>query len=534
MKYYSEHFVRKYIIRACITRVITSLDECDNTQLSARLIKLKESEIEKSVNKHGDNSIIWINYMNKYKKLVSNSIVFAIGSFGSKILNLVMVPLYTFVLTTIQYGTVDLLTTTISLLVPTLSLSIDEAVLRFVMLKDITEEKQRGVFTTAIVLNILSQLLFTLLVYPILRYFDVFGPLLNPFLALLLFSQIQTTLSQYTRGIGKVKAFALNGIIMTVVTTSMNVLLLVVYRFGLNGYIWSLIAANVISVIYLFIVADGWHAFSLKTINRKLVNKMIIYSVPLIPNMVIWWVISGSTRYFILAFLGASVNGLFAVANKIPSILSTFTTIFQQAWQLSAFEEFTSKKSKTFFSKVFEYYYQFLFIGCSAIYVLLKTVIPKVVGTSFVDSWMIMPILLLAVVYQSFSSFIGTNYTASMQTRGVFTSSIIGGIISVICNLTFIPLFGTIGTGIGTCVSFIITFVYRYWDTKKIFEFQLNFKPFLLNNFVIVIQGVLLYLVSSTMLLWISQIICFFLVVLLNRKMFLKLIGMASNHHKLS
>ncbi|MPQ38231.1 oligosaccharide flippase family protein [Lactobacillus plantarum] len=456
--------------------------------------------------------------MNKYKKLVNNSAIFVIGNFGSKIISLVMVPLYTYVLTTSQYGTVDLFTTTVSLLVPIMSCSIGEAVLRFVMLTNINKQQRQGVFTSAITLNIVSQLLFSLIVFPILSYFHIFNGLLIPFIILLAFSQLQTTLSQYTRGIGKVKFFAVNGILMTFITASLNILLLVVFRLQVLGYVWSLIIANVFSVVFLFIASDGWHSFSFSAIDKRLTKKMLVYSIPLIPNMVIWWVITGSTRYFILLFLGSSVNGLFAVANKIPSILSIFTTVFQQAWQISAFEEYSSKKSRDFFSNVFRFYYELLFLGCSLIFIVLRTIIPNIIGTNFQQSWMIMPILLVSVVYQSFSSFIGTNYTASMKTKGVFISSIIGGIISVLCNLVFIPLFGVIGTGIGTLISFFVMFLYRFIDTKKFFEFTLNKDLFIMNNVLVMIQGLLLYFINSTVVIWLTQIFCFLIFAWIDRE----------------
>ena len=64
--------------------------------------------------------------MNKYNKLFKNSIIFAIGNFGSKIINLILVPFYTFYLTTNQYGKVDLLSTMVTLFVPIISISISE------------------------------------------------------------------------------------------------------------------------------------------------------------------------------------------------------------------------------------------------------------------------------------------------------------------------------------------------------------------------------------------------------------------------
>ena len=46
-----------------------------------------------------------------YKKLVYNTAIFAIGNFGSKVLTFLIVPLYTYVLTTAEYGVIDLFIT---------------------------------------------------------------------------------------------------------------------------------------------------------------------------------------------------------------------------------------------------------------------------------------------------------------------------------------------------------------------------------------------------------------------------------------
>lgn len=69
----------------------------------------------------------------KNKSLIKNIGLFTIGSFGSKILSFLLVPLYTAVLTTTEYGSVDLITSTASLLTPILLLSIFDATLRFGM-----------------------------------------------------------------------------------------------------------------------------------------------------------------------------------------------------------------------------------------------------------------------------------------------------------------------------------------------------------------------------------------------------------------
>ncbi|WP_230740167.1 oligosaccharide flippase family protein, partial [Streptococcus pneumoniae] len=69
----------------------------------------------------------------RYNYLLKNIGLLTLSNFGSKILVFLMVPLYTSVLSTSDYGTYDLFNTTISLLIPIISINISEGVLRFAL-----------------------------------------------------------------------------------------------------------------------------------------------------------------------------------------------------------------------------------------------------------------------------------------------------------------------------------------------------------------------------------------------------------------
>ena len=62
--------------------------------------------------------------MDKYKKLISNTVIFAIGTFSSKVLVFLLMPLYTRVLSDAEYGITDLIVQTGNLLLPLASLGI--------------------------------------------------------------------------------------------------------------------------------------------------------------------------------------------------------------------------------------------------------------------------------------------------------------------------------------------------------------------------------------------------------------------------
>lgn len=438
------------------------------------------------------------------------------GNLGSKLISILLVPLYTYYLTTTEYGTVDLITTTTSLLMPIISLSIFDAVLRFTMDKS---QPTDSVFTNAVVVTSIGTLI-VLLTYPVLSYLNTFGDLLNFMYFILILQAFQSLSAQFVRAIGKVKIFALNGIIMTIVTGVMNIVLLVYLDMGIAGYLLSTIFSNLVSIVYLTIVGKTYKYINLKKINKALTKKMLYYCIPLIPNALMWWVINASSRYFILFFVGASANGLFAVANKIPSLLSILNQIFGQAWQLSAIEEYDSKNKSKFYSEVFNYFSMFMFLATSAILIIIKIGLDFVVAPEFYIAWEYVPFLLLGVVFSSFSSFLGTNYIAAKKTGGVFKTSIIGGIVNVISNLIFVPLIGTNGAGLSTMISFFVIWILRVHDTKQFIDMKLNLKILITNLLVIAVQIGILYLNLNTITELVIEGLLFIILLIVNRSLF--------------
>lgn len=466
--------------------------------------------------------------MNRYKKLMGNSVLFAIGNLGSKLINIILVPLYTYYLSTAEYGLVDVVQTTAKMLLPIISLSIYDGVLRFVMDK---KEDQNAVFTNGVIITIIGSIVAIALI-PLMNFLNLMDGLMSYMIVILILQAFQSLLAQFTRAIGAIKSFAINGLLMALVTGLSNIFLLIKLDMGIDGYLLSLIIANAFSILFFVITVKAHNYFEFKKINKRLVKDMLIYSLPLIPNAFMWWVINASNRYFILFFVGASANGLFAVANKIPTLLSVLNTIFFQAWQLSAIEEYNSKEKSNFFSEIFNYFQMFMLIGASAIIVIIKFALQYFVAPEYYSAWQYIPFLLLGVVFSSYSGFIGANYIAAKQTKGVFKTSIFGGIVNIIANLVLIPIIGVNGAGLSTVLSFLTIWVLRVIDTREFIDLKINIKNLILNLLIIGIQIFVLYLNISVFMNLSLQLLLFLVLLLINKSLWSPVIQLIQQRRK--
>lgn len=434
--------------------------------------------------------------MNRYKKLVSNSIIFTIGNFGSKIISFILVPLYTFYLSTSEFGTADLVMTTATMLLPLVSLSISQAVLRFAM--DDSEPVDQ-VLTNALIV-LLKGLFVSSLILVILLFFNLPTNILVYTFATLGINAIQNVLAEYTRAIGKVKNYAVNGIVQTLVLGLSNIILIVKFNYGIDGYLVSILISSMISILYLSLRIRVCEHINYSHFDKTLTKRMLKFSIPLIPNNFMWWLINASNRYFIIFYRGVAENGLFSVANKVPSLLLIFTTIFSQSWQLSAIDEYKSSDRSKFYTEIYRIYFATLLVGSSLMLAVVKFVVQQFFAPAYHSTWQQIPFLLLSVVFSSLSGFLGTNYVASKNTKGSFTTSLVGAVIALFGNYLLIPRLGGIGASISIALSFAVVWVVRLIDTKKYVVIQVDRMRTITSLGILGIQILLMFAMTNSAL----------------------------------
>ncbi|EOH77455.1 polysaccharide biosynthesis C-terminal domain-containing protein [Enterococcus malodoratus] len=456
--------------------------------------------------------------MDKYKKLFNNSIAFAIGNLGSKLITFFMLPLYTYKLTTSDYGTSDLVQTTVSMLLPIVSLNIFDAVLRFVMDDD---SNNKEIFTIGCIISNISSLF--AIVISVLLFF--FGTSYSLYVAIILILQsYQSLFSQYIKAIGKVRDFAINGILLSFITAICNIIMLVPMNLGITGYLLSIIIGLVCSSVFLVIKCNLIKEYDYKYFNFSTLREMFKYSIPLIPNSVAWFATNAINRYFILYIIGTTANGIYAVANKIPTLLSVLNSIFFQSWQLSAIEEFNSSDKELYYSKVFSVYLNFLFLGVSGIMYILKPIMTILVSDQFYSAWKYVPLLLLTVLYSSFSSFFGQYYIAAKRTNGIFFTTLMGAFCNILLNSVLIRKFGLNGAALSSTLSFLIIWIIRWINTRKIVATKVKLNDLILNHLVFFFQYWILFSFSGTSFFILSSI-AMFVSIFINSKVILKIVN---------
>lgn len=423
------------------------------------------------------------------ENLAKNTLLFALGNFGSKLLQIILVPFYTRFMTDAQYGTVDLLQAVVSLLVPIASLTIYESVFRYAMEK---EYDKNAVLSVGVVVTIFSTILLCL--GGCAASFLAPAGLVWLVIANTITNSLRTLMSQYTRAIGRSGLFALDNVLMTGLVLVLNIVFIALLGMGITGYMLGYTLANLISTIFLIGCLGGKCRVSLKCAQKGLLKEMLMFSLPLIPNAICWWVSSFLDRVMIVSMVSTAANGLYAAAHKIPSLLSVVMTIFFQAWQMSANEEFKKRDIAQFYSKIFDQMSACIFVLASVLIVLSRPINSVFLGADYYAAWQYMPLLVLSTSFFSFAQYLGSVYTANKKTQMAFVTNAIAVVVSVTLNAVLIPWMGVLGACTANATSYLVLWLVRVVDTRRIVPIAYRTKQILAACLIVTAQAILVCL----------------------------------------
>ncbi|SFX08701.1 polysaccharide biosynthesis C-terminal domain-containing protein [Ruminococcus sp. XPD3002] len=429
--------------------------------------------------------------MNKYKKLALNTMVFAVGSFGSKILVLLLNRLYTHYLSADASGIKELLEPTALFLQPIFTFALQEYLIRFGLDKNYDKRK---VFTTSGIITFSGMAIMTLIV-PLLSFIPALNYLKGYTLLLIVYvitSSFRMLCQQFVRARDMVKLFSLDGILATLTLLIFNLIFIAGLHMGVKGFMLAVILSDLGSSLFLFIVARLHEYTDIRCFDKELGKEMMYFAGPLIPTIVMWTITSLSDRMFINSMhsdyheLGTGAVGIYGYANKIPNLISMVSTIFFQAWNMSAITENDSKDRSEFYEKVYSAYESMLFIASAGLLLLIKPVTAVFVDSSqyseYGDVYIYTPILVIAVLFMSLNQFLGSIYSATKHTKNSFWTALIACSVNLVMNFFLIPEWGIQGAAAATFLSYFICFWSRIIDARYYVPFRFNGLSSLLNT----------------------------------------------------
>lgn len=403
--------------------------------------------------------------MSRKTELAKNTAILTVGKVCTQCISFFLLPLYTAILSTEEYGTFDLFVTYSALLLPLVNWQFDQGLFRFMLDCRNDMKQQKELFSTLLVSSLIQSSLYViifLIVRPFLKiensYFLLGYVVLQVFTSFFL---------QFVRGLGYSVKYTIASFISASATTVLNVIALVIFGMRLQGLFLSTLSAQILTLSYLIVTSKCWNYISLKSVRLTVLKNVGVYSIPLIPNNLAWWVVNASDRTIISHFLGAAANGIFSVAHKFPNVFIQFYNILNLSWTETVSLHFQDEDRDEFLTETMTTLYKLFSAACFGIVACIPFVFSALVNQKYEAAYNQILILMYAMLFRVLVGLYSCVYVAQKSAKKIAYTSIAAAVINIVVNLLLISKIQVFAASVSSLVAFMLMFFIRYFDVNK-------------------------------------------------------------------
>lgn len=452
--------------------------------------------------------------MNREKQLIKNTAIITIGKICTQLITFLLLPLYTAILSTKEYGIVDLLNTLVQLCLPIVTLQIEQAVFRFLIEFREKDKEKKEIITTTMI-SVFIEICIYVLIFIVVSNF-----IHNDYKYFLLTNVVACIMSsimlQISRGLGDNKNYAIGSFLIALFTIIFNIIFIVVFKYGAYGMLAANFIANIIGGVYIFITQKLYKQIDFKFFKYDVFKKLTKYSIPLIPNAISWWVLNASDRIIITYLVNAGANGCLSVANKFSGVYMTVYTLFNMAWTESVALHIKDKDNAQYISKITNIIMKLFSTMALGIIACMPFVFKIMVNENYESAYNQIPILMIAGIFNVLIGLVSVVYIAKKDTKAIAKTSFYTAIINLIIDLLLVKKIGIYAASISTLIAYLTMAVYRYNDVKKYIKIKLE-KKYISIILIIGTFIVIAYYINNLYLNLISLIICVITAIVVNK-----------------
>ena len=408
---------------------------------------------------------------------VRHSVVYGLGSMAVKALGFLMLPFYTRYLLPSDYGVLEILDLSISLLGMFLNMGITAALLRSYAAAE-TAERKRQVVSTAFLVTAATGLITLLvsvgLVSPISRL--LLGPTVpSRYLLLSLCSFVLAYIANlprtYLRAIEASGAFVVVDVVVLFLNLLLNIYFSAVLKMGLAGILLSSLVVAGLQVVVL----SAWtlHRVGIG-FSRKLMQEMARFGLPLILSNLAIYTLNFSDRFFLQHLQSLDVVGIYAVGYKFGYMLNyLLVQPFFVMWQSRMYLIHAEPDHVRIFGQIFVLYSALLTYGALGLSVFSAETVRAMVDARFQSSQEVIPLVTAAYLFCGVGYFLQLGMFLAGKTYLVGIVSAGAAVLNLGLNYLLVLHFGMIGAAWATLLSFMAITVGNYWLSQKAFPIPL-------------------------------------------------------------
>ena len=483
--------------------------------------------------------------MNPLKKLASQTAIYGLSSVVGRLLNYLLVPLYTRYFLPEEYGVVTELYAYVAFLVIILTYGIETAFFRFSQ----KEKNNRIVYSTSLISLLFSSLLFIILMFVFSE--NISSSIGYPnnqeyikwFALIIGLDAISSISFAKLRALNKATRFALIRLVNIFVNIGLNLFFIIYCPYAIENNLQSLNFVNSVyspsvGVGYIFIANLFASVITIlmllpEMINsvwvfeKKLWNKMMIYASPLLIAGLAGMTNETIDRILLKYLLPESSNisreiGLYGAFYKLSIIMVLFIQTFRFAAEPFYFSQEREHNSRKIYADVMKYF----IIVTSFIFLIVTTFYDffiNFLGSKYHDErgFLVVSILLFANFFLGIYYNLSIWYKLTEKTKYGAYIAIFGASITIILNFLLIPIFGFVGSALATLACYFSMVMISFYFSNKHFPIAYNYYRILMYFFLMIFIYLIIYYTNFSLILDVSFLVgyCFLVYALEKPKM---------------
>ncbi|MDO4317091.1 MAG: lipopolysaccharide biosynthesis protein [Lachnospiraceae bacterium] len=449
--------------------------------------------------------------MSRKKELAKNTAILTFGKVCTQFVSFLLLPLYTALLETSEYGVFDLMITYGTLLLPLVNLQLDQGLFRFMLNFRGDVDKTRTLFSTVFVGSSVQCGIYVILLTLVNQWMHLTYAV---FLILYVVLQVFTAmLLQFIRGLGRNKVYAMASFISASSNVALNVIMLVALRKGVQGLFIATIVSHVLTIIYMCAAVKPWKYFRFSCFEKQTFSQIRKYSLPMVPNSLAWWVVNASDRTIVSHILGVAVNGIYTVANKFSNVFVSFYNILNLSWTETVSLHYFDSDGDSFISDTMTSLYKLFSSACFGIVAVMPFIFPIMIHSKYADSYPQILILMYAMLFRVVVGLYTTIYVATKESKKIAYTAIASAVINIAVNLSLIGVIGLYAASLSTLVAFSVMALIRYFDINRHAKIRIEKKTILISLLVAIELAVTYYINNLYLNLLSFVIVCAYAVI---------------------
>jgi O-antigen/teichoic acid export membrane protein len=446
--------------------------------------------------------------LNPLKKLLGQTAIYGLSSVVGRLLNYLLVPLYTRYFLPAEYGVVTELYAYVAFLVIVLTYGLETAFFRFSQ----KENDVKVVYSTALISLIVSSLLFVILMFissvSIANWMGYSGhtEYIEWFAIIIALDAISSISFARLREQNKAIRFVLIRLVNIFVNIGLNLYFIVYLEFGIEYIFLANLIASTIALVMLLpeMINSSW------SFDKILWEKMMIYALPLLIAGLAGMTNETIDRILLKHLLpnpdiAASELGLYGAFYKLSIIMTLFIQTFRFAAEPFFFAQEKEGNNRKTYADVMKYFtiiMAIIFLGVTIFYDVIKGFL----GSEYHDErgFLVVSILLLANLFLGIYYNLSIWYKLTEKTKYGAYLSVFGAIITLGLNFTLIPIIGFVGSAWATLACYFSMTIASYFIGRR--HFSIPYQTGRIGLYLLSMLGIYFIIYFSDSNMWFNSL----------------------------